>query len=176
MPDGVPPTPKRTYTTFAALVRGREVEFPTLATAVVGSYPANSTKIAWMTPDGTVWENHTQIIRFPYEGAAPEGSEGSGNDGDASEALFKFLAAIECALVDGIPGHAAHTRTCGGYRHYLHRELVEDGDVLRLRPLREPFLWEFDHAYDPNTDSWTELRSPRFEWLAEFSLEVSPGK
>jgi len=145
--------------TFDDLIVDREEEFPVLARAVANMAPATNPKIEWLVGEndkGTLicWSNYCQIVRVPYQ------SE------DHEKFKTEFLAAIEKILIYGIPSIQTEPftlRTCGGFLHYLGREL-EDGDVIRLRPLRNV-------RYYLNEG----LNGDITEWLAEFSLQVVPA-
>jgi hypothetical protein len=169
------PAPKKEGHTFAELVQDREVDFPTLARAARNTRRAISVRVEWMadSDDGpTVWTNFTQIVRHPYRATHGEPSNAIHN-----AALVGFLAAIERILVDGVPAREevgmAPISWCGGYRHYLGRELADD-DLLVLKVLREPFRWT--HDWKHRDGEWMALDTPEYEWLAEFTLEVTPGR
>lgn len=158
--------------TFSELIEGREEEFPVLALATAHSEPAKHVKITWVNFQGEEQHNYTQIVRFAYtEIPVPEGSLGPEIDEHPRDvALTYFLSAIETILVHGVPEHNTTgwmpRSSCGGVMFYLGRKPVI-GDVVKLRPLREPMLRtilvdQFGVPYD----------TPRYEWLAEFSLEV----
>jgi hypothetical protein len=173
------PAPRKLNFTFAGLVQGREVEFPTLARAARNTQPAHDVVIEWLVdgPNGPErWRNFTQIVRWPYKGATEQGARSRGSDENSHKAVVAFLRCVDETLRDGRP-HRETTGMpiawCGGYRHYLGRELT-DSDILVLRPLREPFLWTHDWKFRDR--EWVELYTPEYEWLAEFSLEVIPGK
>lgn len=160
--------------TFRDLVKGREIEFPTLSRAALRSDAANSVAIEWdVGPD--TWVNWTQIFREPYRGPVRQRStiDVQSVDTVAEDALTKFLRSIEDTLEYGVPSynHSIPLTACGGYRHYLGRGL-RDKDVLILRPLREPMLRTYEWDYVQG--EWTDLDFPRFEWLCETSLVVIP--
>ena len=160
----IAPHPNRPKeSTFAELIAGREAKYPTLARAQANSRPANRERIEWTvdvnsTLRSDVWHNYTQIIRWAYSA-----------DEDKERATDEFLTAVEKVLVHGVPSSIVNPHpftTCGGYRHYLGREL-NDNDVITLRPLREPRFMRLDRYGVP-------LDTPVYEWLAEFSLQVVP--
>lgn len=182
--------PPRSEHTFAELVAGREQEFPLLARALAASVPAKSCKIEWIGAGGVVQENYTSILRYPYQQSAEQGSASRGEDTrPPAESLTEFLRGVEVTLWDGMPTIESgkwYRTTCGGVRHFLGRDPQGDDSII-LRPLREPFMWTWTHdfvddetgavvGYDSDRPAhWVEKEQPLYEWLAEFSLEVTPA-
>lgn len=183
------PAPRREDFTFAQLVEGREDEFPILARAVRETMPAHDVRIEWLVEtltagtwpptEGIVsrfhrarWFNYQQIFRYPYHGPTPQGSEMTGGHDSVANARTAFLARVEQTLIYGVPHRDLYApiTACGGYKHFLGRE-INDADVLKLRPLREPFLWTHEWDYEIGVP----LDTPKYEWLAEVSLQVVPG-
>lgn len=166
--------------TFADLLEGRGDQFPVLARAVANSVRASNVFVEWIDPDGTQRRNEQQIVRYPYNAfaGAAEGASAHPQDDRKEDQLELFLAAVEQVLIDGTPteGRASlrvPIRTCGGYKHFLGREL-EDGDVLSLRPLRDPMWRLYTHTGWDREDGPIKLDHPIGEWLCEVSLEVIP--
>lgn len=133
-------------------------KFPLLERATKNIRPARSTKVEWVSRNHKVgtrpaaFSNYTQITRTPFDTASMT----------ASDALRKHLESIEQTLEHGVPSYDAVNAlaTCGGYRHYLGRDLRRR-DKLTFRPLR-------DLAY-------RDCGNSTFEWLTEFSLQVEPA-
>lgn len=154
-------------TTFAALVFGREDEFPNLALAVADANPARNPTIEWLEQNDeglyTV-KNYTQIVRFPFTGIE-----------NRERQTTLLLTVVDQIIEYGRPQRAQPDTppwsTCGGYRHFLGRE-VRDGDIVQLRALREPVLRSEDH----NVATGEYYDFPRYEWLAEVSLLVIPSE
>lgn len=161
------PAPTKEDHTFAELVQDREVEYPTLARAARDTSPVRSIRIEWLVDvlddDGKlsrdIWHNFTQIVRTI--------------DPDPDKARHQMLSAVEKTLIYGTPsGNPNEMYTmCGGYKHYLNRDL-NDNDRLVLCPLREPLMWKHDWKFSPD-HGWYALDTPIYEWLTEFSLQVS---
>lgn len=176
------PVPKKEDFAFAELVQGREKEFPTLARAAQNSRPANDVRIEWTLNkfDGGkigwgIWHNYQQIFRYPYCGPVRQGSDSQGGHTSPDTARTEFLHSVEQVLIHGQPfraleGTGMPYTCCGGYRHFLGRDL-SPADTLSLRPLREPFLWTHEWDYELGVP----LETPKYEWLAEVSLQVVPG-
>ncbi len=164
---------------WVTLLQGRRDEYPTLARASLDTRRANNPRIEWLVDtltDGKtdeprhsvgIWHNYCQIFRTKKK-TSPDLSQQEARRESADE----MLRMIEKCLVDGIPYRefsGPHPITwLGGCKHYLGRPL-NDNDILRLRPLRNPFtrLLDRDEVGIP-------YDHPIVEWICEISLEVIP--
>jgi hypothetical protein len=155
--------------TFEMLTAGRDADYPILCRAAKDVRPSGTVRIEWIVDDlndghtSTILFNHNQIFRA-RRGSHPKRSV----DEAAHVAAEEMLANLNFALKYGVPWRESFVATLGGYWHFLHRRL-NSNDILRLRPLREPFLRiieqdEFGHHLD----------YPIAEWICETSLEVIP--
>lgn len=157
-------TERQTHT-FAELLAGREAEFPTLARAATHTVPAHDVVIYWMTDaNAESLTNFQQIFRTNCKTSPDKDATQA-----TAEALTELLTKINLTLRHGDPGRQDFRMWCGGYRHYLGRDLTDD-DKLILRPLSEPFLRVIEQdEFDVYLDY------PIYEWIAETSLQVVPA-
>jgi len=138
-----------------------------LSRAAANTQPMCAGQHEWIVDVGEEpLTNFTSIVRYPYR--AQLGL--SGYDAEAEKALTKLLETVELVLTHGVPASRKDGSpyfSCGGYRHYLGRDLV-DSDELTLLVYRHPFLRCSDH--NVATGEYYDLGA--YDWLAEFSLMV----
>jgi hypothetical protein len=119
-----------------------------------------------------------QIVRFPYDQPAEQGSSRDpGEDEDREDALVRALGEVESILWHGVPGYhsgsgVAPRATCGGVLHYLGRDPVPE-DKLSLYVIRDLQYRQYAKP-DTSTGGPREM-TDTCEFLAEFSLQVKPG-
>lgn len=154
-------TPRETLG-FAAAVEDRGPEFPLLYGATRnGVVRSTDVTIEWESLGETL-SNYMQIVRFPFATAVPQGSDGIGfSAGDLDAALDRVLRYVEGVLQRGVRLRDGSRSWCGGMTEFLRPGFYRYVPILHVLGDRDLALYH-----------WEDGGLDKYDWLAEFSLEV----